>query len=147
MPTVVIVEDNLMIADMAEEELVSHGYTVCGIARTVAAAVALCRAHHPDLAVIDLKLEAGELGTAIPAALGGLGGMGVLYATGNITHAALTLADGHALLGKPYSAADLVRALELVVDLAAGRKVHGPFPRSFAVINAAAAPPLVALHD
>jgi response regulator of citrate/malate metabolism len=38
---VLIAEDELMIADMAEETLVKHGYEVCGIARTVAGAVRL----------------------------------------------------------------------------------------------------------
>ena len=38
---VLIAEDELMIADMAEETLVKHGYEVCGIARTVAEAVRL----------------------------------------------------------------------------------------------------------
>ena len=38
---VLIVEDDLMLADFAEEILVEHGYEVSGIARTVADAVAL----------------------------------------------------------------------------------------------------------
>jgi hypothetical protein len=37
---VLIVEDDLMLADFAEELLVEHGYTVSGIARTVGDAVA-----------------------------------------------------------------------------------------------------------
>ena len=39
--SVLIAEDDLMIADLAEEILIDAGYEVCGIARTVAAAVAL----------------------------------------------------------------------------------------------------------
>jgi response regulator of citrate/malate metabolism len=35
-----ISEDDLMIADLAEEILVENGYEVCGITRTVAEAVA-----------------------------------------------------------------------------------------------------------
>jgi len=38
---VLIAEDDLMIADLAEEILVDHGYQVCGIARTVSEAVTL----------------------------------------------------------------------------------------------------------
>ena len=45
MPTILIVEDDLMIADMLEEILVDAGYTVCGIARTVTEAVALAVRH------------------------------------------------------------------------------------------------------
>ena len=56
MSKVVIVEDDLMIADIAEEVLVEAGYEVCGIARTVEDGVALARRHSPDLALIDLLL-------------------------------------------------------------------------------------------
>jgi two-component system, response regulator PdtaR len=81
---VLMAEDDFMIADMAEEVLVEHGYEVCGIARTVAEAVALGRRHKPDLAVIDLRLADGGLGTEVAAQLGALGRIGVLYATGNV---------------------------------------------------------------
>ena len=62
---------------------VDSGYEVCGIARTVAEAVALGRSHKPDLAVIDVRLADGDLGTEIAAQLGALGRLGILYATGN----------------------------------------------------------------
>ena len=42
---------------------------VCGIARTVAEAVELGLRHKPDLAVIDLRLADGELGTEVAALL------------------------------------------------------------------------------
>lgn len=53
---VLIAEDDLLIADMVEDILVAHGYEVCGIARTVAEAVALGSLNRPDLAVLDLRL-------------------------------------------------------------------------------------------
>ena len=68
---VLIVEDDLMMADMVEMLLVDSGYEVCGIARNVADAVALARSHKPDLAVIDVRLADGDLGTEIPAHLDG----------------------------------------------------------------------------
>src|SRR5216684_1976643 len=100
---VVIAEDDLMIADMAEEMLVACGYEVCGIARTVAEAVALCRLREPDLAIVDLRLADGGLGTDIAVQLGGLGRLGVLYASGNVSHEAMHAANGHACLAKPYA--------------------------------------------
>ena len=53
MSKVLIVEYDLMIADFAEEALAAAGFEVCGIARTVAGALALGARHAPDLAVID----------------------------------------------------------------------------------------------
>jgi DNA-binding response OmpR family regulator len=134
MLTVVIAEDDLMIADMAEEMLVDYGYKVCGIARTVAEAVALCRLHKPDLAVIDLRLADGGLGTEITAQLGGLAKLGVLYASGNVSHVMMSAANGHACLAKPYRSADLLRGLEIVVEMVANGTASPPFPRGFQVL-------------
>ncbi|HVA14241.1 MAG TPA: response regulator [Stellaceae bacterium] len=131
---VLIAEDDLMIADMTEEMLVVSGYEVCGIARTVAEAVALGRRHQPDLAVIDLRLADGGLGTEIAAQMGTHGTLGVLYATGNISHAMLTTADGHACLAKPYRLGDLQRSLEIVAEIVATGTASRPFPRGFKVL-------------
>jgi DNA-binding response OmpR family regulator len=139
---VLIAEDDLMIADMAEEILVNAGYEVCGIARTVAEAVALGRLYNPDLCVLDLRLADGGLGTEIAAQLLPLGRLGVLYATGNISQVALTTANGDACLSKPYSSADLVRGLEIVAEVVATGKALPPFPQGFQVLRQpATAPP------
>jgi CheY-like chemotaxis protein len=132
---VMIAEDDLMIADMAEEMLVGHGYEVCGIARTVDEAVALARLHKPDLAVLDLRLADGGLGTEIVSQLGGLRGLGVLYASGNAATAKLTRADGHAYLTKPYSTEDLVRGLEIVAGIVATGTASPPFRYGFHVLG------------
>jgi CheY-like chemotaxis protein len=134
---VLIAEDDLMIADMAEEMLIDHGYEVCGIARTVAEAVALARFHKPDLAIIDLRLADSGLGTEIAAQLGTLGRLGILYATGNMAQIILTATDGDACLAKPYRGADLLRGLEIVADLVATGRASAPFPRGFQVLPSA----------
>jgi CheY-like chemotaxis protein len=131
---VLIAEDDLMIADLVEEILLENGYEVCGIARTVAEAVELGRQHNPDLAVIDLHLADGGLGTEIAAQLGGAGHLGILYATGNASLLILTAADGHACLTKPYRDFDLVRSLEIVVEIGATGKATPPFPRGLTLL-------------
>jgi CheY-like chemotaxis protein len=141
---VLIAEDDLMIADLVEEILVGEGYEVCGIARTVAEAVALAQHHKPDLAVLDLRLADGGLGTDIAAELLPFGKIGVLYATGNISQVVLTTADGDACLSKPYRAADLLRGLEIVAEIVATGKALPPFPQGFQVLHPATAPPAVA---
>jgi CheY-like chemotaxis protein len=132
---VLIAEDDLIIADMIEETLIEHGYEVCGIARTVAEAVALGLRHRPDLAVIDLRLADGGLGTEVAAQLTALGRLGVLYATGNMAQIILT--DGDACLAKPYSRADLLRGLEIVADIVATGRASAPFPPGFQVLPSA----------
>ena len=141
---VLIAEDDLMIADLVEEVLVDKGYEVCGIARTVAEAVALAQHHKPDLAILDLRLADGGLGTEIAALLLPLGRLGVLYATGNISQVVLTSADGDACISKPYRSIDLLRGLEIVAEIVATGTALPPFSRGFQVLHPAMAPPAVA---
>lgn len=132
---VLIAEDDLMIADMTEETLVGHGYEVCGIARTVSQAVALGLQHQPDLAIIDLRLADGGLGTDIVAQLGAVGRLGVLYATGDTAQVILTASDGHACLAKPFRSEDLLRGLGIVADLMSTGTAASPFPHGFQVLS------------
>src|SRR5664279_4800820 len=122
-----------MIADLVEEVLVDEGYEVCGIARTVAEAVALAQHHKPDLAILDLRLADSGLGTDIAAELLPLGRIGVLYATGNASQVVLTTADGDACLSKPYRSVDLLRGLEIVAEIIATGRALPPFPKGFQI--------------
>jgi two-component system, response regulator PdtaR len=135
---VLIAEDDLLMADMIEEVLIAHGYEVCGIARTVAEAVALGALCKPDLAVLDLHLANAGLGTEIAARLSNLGRLGVLYATGNASTIALTATDGDACLSKPYHPDDLLRSLKLVVDIVVNGQAGPPYPRNFQPLRTSA---------
>lgn len=134
MQKVLIAEDNFMIADMVEEVLVANGYEVCALVDTVSEGVALCRLHNPDLAIIDLRLADNELGTQMAAQLAPFGKLGILYATGNRSQVELTAVDGHASLNKPYSAADLLRGLQLVTQMVATGRAEPPFPPGFHIL-------------
>jgi len=140
---VLIAEDDFMIADMVDDVLVAGGYEVCGIARTVAEAVALGRLHKPDLAVIDMRLADGGRGPDIARQLGerqlGDRRLGVLYASGNSSQAVLTAQDGIASITKPYRAEDLLRALSLVTEALATGRAAPPFPRGFRLLDPALA--------
>ena len=133
---VLIAEDDLMIADVAEMILVERGYEVCGIARTVDEAIALGNSHRPDLALIDLRLADGGLGTEVAAQLLALGSPGVLYVTGNMSQVALT--DGDACLAKPYRSLDLIRGLEIVAEIVATGGAQPPFPHGLQLLHRAA---------
>ncbi|MDB5393140.1 MAG: signal transduction histidine kinase [Rhodospirillales bacterium] len=132
---VLIAENDLLMADMLEEILIDGGYEVCGIARTVDEGVALGKRHKPDLALLDLRLVAGGLGTEIAAQLDRTGGLGILYATGNVGQIDLTKDDGEAYLGKPYRAEDVLRALEIVEEIVSTGKASLPFPSGFQVLK------------
>jgi DNA-binding response OmpR family regulator len=138
---VLIAEDDTVIAGLLEDILVDHGYAVCGIAGTVAEAVALARRHAPDLAVIDLRLADNGLGTDIVAELGNLGQLGILYTTG-ASQTVLTTGDGHARLAKPFRDVELLRSLEIVLELVSSGLATPPFPRGFQLLPAAIVPRL-----
>jgi CheY-like chemotaxis protein len=130
-----IVEDDLLVADMLELTLIKAGFTVCGIARTVPEAVACGEQHQPDLAIIDVQLAKGGIGTDIlPQLRGDLPRLGVLYVTGN-AGPRLTATDGNAWLGKPYTDGDVVRALKLVEQLVGTGAATPPFPVRFHLLG------------
>jgi two-component system, response regulator PdtaR len=133
---VLIVEDELMIADLLEDVLTLSGYEVCGIARTVDEAVALGELHKPDLAVLDVRLAEGGHGPEIARRLNGREKFGVLYTTGDAAKiSTLTRADGEASIPKPYRAEDVVRALEIVRKIATGGTATPPFPPGFRLLS------------
>jgi DNA-binding response OmpR family regulator len=131
MQKVLIVEDDVMIADTAEDFLLKCGYDVCGMARTVDEAVALGRYHRPDLVVLDLWLAGGGLGTEVAAELVAHRRIGVLYATANMSQFALDTTHGDAVIVKPYTSADLLRSLEIVSDIVTTGSASLPFPPGF----------------
>ena len=135
-----------MIADMSEDVLVGQGYEVCGIGRTVDQAVTLGRRHLPDLAIIDMRMADGGLGSEVAAQLADLDRLGILYVTGNTSSVDPENARGHGCLAKPYLFADLVRALEIVAELIATGKASPPFPFGFKVLHQPTAGPMGAAH-
>jgi DNA-binding response OmpR family regulator len=116
MTKVMIVDDDLMIADCLEELLIDAGYDVCGVAGTYDEAIALGEEHRPDIGVIDLRLADGHCGTEIAATLRTRRRFGVLYSTGNPDHDLLRDAEGEGCIAKPYSAASLLAALRTVME-------------------------------
>lgn len=128
---VIIAEDDVMLADFLAEGLVDLGHDVAGIACNVAEAVALARLHHPDVAIFDMQLGHGELGTDIAdqlAASNDLDGIGVLYVTGEVERVVREARFGHGCLHKPYSLTTLQSALSIVDDIAHGKISSAPTP-------------------
>ena len=135
MPKVMIAEDDLYMADMLEEILVDNNYEVCGIARTVDEAVALGERHKPDLAILDIRLAEGGLGTDIPGRWPKRDRPGILYATAYVGQTGLSRSDGEASLAKPYRPEDVIRALEIVEELVSTGKASRPYPHGLALLN------------
>jgi ActR/RegA family two-component response regulator len=142
---VLIAEDDLMIADLIEDCLINAGYKVCGIARTVTEGIALAQLQRPDLAIIDMRLADGGLGTEIVTGLHAGPRIGILYASGNINQV-IELADGDACIAKPYHTKDILRALRLVEQILEDGIVAPPYPPGFHLLASNNPPPWGSAH-
>ena len=144
MVKVMIVEDDFMIADMAEELLERAGYTVCGIARCLSEAVTLSMDHQPEIVLMDFQLADGETGIDIARGLRRAGRPGILYVTGNADQVMRTGSEGDGCLVKPYRPDELLRSLEVVAELQATGVATPPFPKNLHLLRRGAVPASVA---
>lgn len=135
MPSVMIAEDELLIADMMTEALAAGGYDICGIARSVAEAIELGERRRPDLAVIDLHLSDRSVGSEIAARLRRGDRPGILYITGRPGEVSLTAVDGEACLHKPFRLAELVTAVKIVEQITNGEVADLPVPRGLEILS------------
>jgi CheY-like chemotaxis protein len=129
---VLVVEDDLMLADCLAEALEDRGHAVCGVVSNVADAVALARRHRPDAAIVDMQLHDQERGSDVAAQLaasGDLGHTGILYVTGESDGGQQEVRVGHACLSKPYTLATLDIALEIVREIACNGTTSRALPR------------------
>ncbi len=133
---VLIAEDSILLADMLESFLEDEGYNVCGIASTVNEAVMLVDLHQPDIAILDYRLADGDFGSQIPPLLKHKLSMGILYVSGDPLNTILTENDGDAYIQKPYGMQDLIRALDIIVEMKSGHIVApSMFPRGFNILK------------
>jgi DNA-binding response OmpR family regulator len=130
---VMIVEDDLLLADLFSEMIRESGeHDVCCIARTIVAAVACAEKHRPDVALIDVRLAHGEVGTDIASRIDAR--IGILYSTGNMARVMKGGILGDACIGKPYSTIDLLRALQIVTEIHAIGRASLPYPKTFRLL-------------
>lgn len=81
-PTVLIVEDEMLVATDLEASLEELGYHPVGIAPDMSAAMALAE-KRPDIALVDCNLRDGLTGPQIGRALGCTYGTTVIFLTAN----------------------------------------------------------------
>jgi len=131
MVKIMIAEDDLIIADMIEEDLLKSGYDVCSIARTVQEGLELNNQYSPEFAIIDFRL-ADEFGTDIIAGLDRKH-TAVLLASGNCDYAR-DKTFGDACLAKPYSITVLKCCIEIVRKYHQSGELPAQFPFGFRIL-------------
>ncbi len=108
--TLMIVEDEALIAMALREELQDAGYRVLNLTDRHAEALEVARAEKPDLALVNIRLAGRDDGIELAEHLKALG-IPVLLISGQVSRArsAKTVAIGS--MPKPYDAADMVLAV------------------------------------
>jgi CheY-like chemotaxis protein len=110
--SVLIVEDESLIAMMAEDFLVELAAKVIGPATTIDAALSLIAVEAIDAALLDLNIR-GQRSDRVADALR-LKGIPIVCATG-YGESETVFAQGSPIIGKPYSKETLDRALQSVL--------------------------------
>jgi CheY-like chemotaxis protein len=109
--TVLVVEDELMVALDIEQTLKAAGVRVLGPAASVSSALLLLNTQRPDAAILDLNLR-GELVTPVARRLRDMGVPFVLSTAYNHLRADDEQAfSGVANIGKPLASARCVQVL------------------------------------
>ncbi len=134
MLNVLIVEDDLTIAGLLQEALEADGYHVTGIARTVNEALKLAKQTEPDIAVVDIGLANGDLGTDVGRYLRQETSTRVLFSTGNSSDLSMMNACGDAVMTKPYRLSDVGRGLEIIDKLARSGHTKLTPPHNFRLL-------------
>lgn len=119
-PTILIVEDEAIIAADLVQRLERLGYDIVGPAASAEEAMALARAGTPDLALLDIRLQGATDGIALAASLRGELQVPVIFLTAHADAATLEraqAAESYGYLLKPFDE----RLLQITIDMALHR--------------------------
>jgi CheY-like chemotaxis protein len=111
--TVLVAEDDAFTAMMLFHSLTGRGFQVCGLAHTAADALDMAQRHRPDVAVLDIRLSAGD-GLELGRQLQGRYGTRLIFASAFAQASQLQMPAGSLFLTKPYDGDVLARAVALL---------------------------------
>lgn len=125
LPTVLIVEDEMLVAIDLEASLEEHGYRPVGIAADMTRAMELATAR-PDVALVDCNLRDGPTGPMIGRMLGRNYGTTVIFLTANpnLLHDGIDGALG--VVSKPCGYDSVGRIVDFAVRARHGDRSEPP---------------------
>ncbi len=116
-----IVEDDMLVATSLRAELEDAGYQILALTDRIADALEVARAGEPDLALVNIQLVDGDNGIELAEQLKALD-IPVLLISGQVSRARSARTVAMASLPKPYDAADMVLAVDYLLERAEGRR-------------------------
>jgi len=114
--SILIVEDEAVVANDIKETLICRGYCVTGIAKSGETALEKINERRPDLVLMDIRLATGMDGIETAENIHNLYGIPVIYLTGNAENALLNRAkitEPYGYLVKPYDERELLSTIEI----------------------------------
>jgi DNA-binding response OmpR family regulator len=108
--TLMIVEDEVLVATILRDELTDAGYHVLDLTDHHARALEVAKARKPDLALVNIRLAGHDDGIQLAEDLKALG-IPVLLISGQASRASSAKTVAIASLPKPYDASDMVLAV------------------------------------
>lgn len=114
--SIVVVEDEPIVAEDLRRQLKKFGYDVVGIFYNAEEALPFIREHAPDLLLMDVNLGQGMDGIEAVTEIRKTLDLPVIYLTGNtdeFTYSRARRTDPAAFLSKPFRSRDLQAAIEL----------------------------------
>ena len=113
--TLMIVEDEVLVAITLRSELEDAGYHVLNLTDRIGDALEVAKASQPDLALVNIQLVGIELATKLKAL-----DIPVLLISGQVSRARSARTVAIASLPKPYDAADMVLAVTYLLGCLQG---------------------------
>ncbi|MES2782803.1 MAG: response regulator [Pseudomonadota bacterium] len=123
--TILIVEDEFLVALNLSRTLSSLGFETIGIAPDAKTALELANAL-PDFALVDVNLRDGETGPNIGKTLAQEYGAAVLFLTANPASLGAGVPGTIGCISKPVEEAEVETALDFLVDYLNGKAVTPP---------------------
>jgi len=112
--TLMIVEDEILVAMTLRDELEEAGYHVLDLTERHQEAVEVARECPPDLALVNIRLGGRDDGIALAEHLTALN-IPVLFISGQVSRARTAQTAAIGSMPKPYSAADMVVAVDYLL--------------------------------
>jgi CRP-like cAMP-binding protein/CheY-like chemotaxis protein len=117
-PSILVVEDEEIVATDIQEALEGFGYRVCGRASSGLAAISLAKEHLPNLVLMDIKLDGDMDGIEAAASIRSALGIPVVFLTAyaddeTLGRAKITEPYGYIL--KPFKELELKMAVQLAL--------------------------------
>lgn len=108
--TLMIVEDEALVAILLRDELQKAGYKVLDLTVRHDDALEVAKAEKPDLAMVNIKLARGDDGILLSKHLKTMG-IPVLLISGQVSRASSSRTVAIGSMPKPYDAAEMVLAV------------------------------------